>query len=81
MGTWRKSFRPSGAIFFIKIVAMEKNNKEEQTSGELEAPAFIPATASDRCDRRLPHEIAAVILVAAYEVVIKKLECEQKLGR
>ena len=64
-----------------KTIAMEKNNKEEQTHGKPESAGFIPAVPTGRCDHRLPHEIAAVILLAAYEVVVKKLEWERNPGR
>jgi hypothetical protein len=59
---------------------MEKNNKEDQNPSKLEASASMASIPKDRCDYRLPHEIAAVILVAAYEVVVKRLEWERNLG-
>jgi hypothetical protein len=62
-----------------KTIAMEKNIKEDQKPGILEAAASTSPIAKDRCDSRLPHEIAAVILAAAYEVVVKQLEWQRNL--
>ena len=66
---------------------MEKSVKEEQMLGRLgtsakpEAPECISAISAGRCDHRLPHEIAAAILTAAYEVMAKKLAWDREAGR
>lgn len=58
---------------------MDENTNEEQIHGKAELPAGIPEVQGAKRDHRLPHEIAAVILMAAYEVVVKKLECEREI--
>ena len=58
-------------------IAMEKCAKEEQTPGQPLLPCPIPVPTG-RGDYRLPHEIAAAILTAAYELVDKKLAWEQE---
>jgi hypothetical protein len=71
----------------FKITAMEKNAKEEQIPGRALVPGrpVLPDCPSPvptgRCDHRLPHEIAAAILTAAYEVMVKKLVWEREMGR
>ena len=60
---------------------MEMHTKEEQRVGVLGVPVYVPVKPAGRHDHRLPHEIAAVILLAAYEVVVKQLECERQRGR
>ena len=57
------------------------HTKEEQRVGVLGVPVYEPVNPAGRYDHRLPHEIAAVILLAAYEVVVKHLECELQRGR
>jgi hypothetical protein len=60
------------------MIGIKYDKQEVQPAGKLEtstAPAKIPSA-----DYRLPHEIAATILRAAYEVMVKKLECEHNLG-
>jgi hypothetical protein len=57
---------------------MESNPKEDQTAGKMDSSGATPVLPARICDYRLPHEIAAAILAAAYEVVIKKLECERE---
>jgi hypothetical protein len=61
-----------------KIIAMNKDTNEEQTPRKPENPACQPDFPIGKRDHRLPHEIAAVILMAAYEVVDKKLACERE---
>jgi hypothetical protein len=60
---------------------MERNTKEEQTAEKQGSPTFMGAGPVDKSDHRLPHEIAAAILTAAHEVVVKKLEWERETGR
>jgi hypothetical protein len=76
----------------FKIIAMEKSAKEEQTPGRPlvsyrhvlpcrpALPDFPSSVPPGKCDHRLPHEIAAAILTAAYEVVVKKLAWERETG-
>ena len=65
-------------ILWRKNIAMEKNTKEEQSSGKPNYTSMIPA---DKYDHRLPHEVAAIILMAAYDVVVKKLAWERETGK
>jgi hypothetical protein len=50
-----------------------------------DCPAPVPDRISPappgKCDPRLPHEIAATILTAAYEVMAKKLAYDRETGR
>ena len=64
-----------------KITEMDNHIKEEQIPGKLETPSSMRAVLTGRCDNRLPHEIAAVILTAAHEVMVRKLACEREIGR
>jgi hypothetical protein len=57
---------------------MERNTKEEQTPGMLESRACIAVIPARRSDYRLPHEVAADILAAANEVVVKKQAWEKE---
>jgi hypothetical protein len=60
------------------MIEIKDDKQEVQSAGKSEtstAPAKIPTT-----DHRLPHEIAATILTAAYEVIAKRLECDHILG-
>ena len=57
------------------------HTKEEQMVRVSEVPVYVPLVPAGRYDHRLPHEIAAVILLAAYEVVVKRLEWERQKGR
>ena len=56
------------------------HTKDEQRVRLMDSPVFVSVVPSKRYDHRLPHEIAAVILLAAYEVVIKRLEWERQSG-
>lgn len=57
------------------------HTKDEQRVRLMEAPVHVSVIPASRYDHRLPHEIAAVILLAAYEVVVKRLEWERQKGR
>jgi hypothetical protein len=60
---------------------MEKSDKEEQMPGRPGTIDCAPSLPPGKCDHRLPHEIAATILTAAYEVVVKKLACDRETGK
>jgi hypothetical protein len=63
-----------------KITVMEINTNAEQPPGKPESGAYASEVATGSRDHRLPHEIAAAILAAAYEVVVKRLAWERETG-